>query len=262
MSKERLTTRVFRGAVRVAAAAGLVAITGCVPKELITPTSETPTPIVSPISPTEIPPSPTLVFGIPIPTETPAPIPTPIPQPTPTKEATPTPEVKFIELRNCTTNAPEALEAGVKWAIETAAGEQGRDLPVNGGRETFRLTKQTKVIIEVVPPGSPRAYLLFSNLNQFGYYKEGDRLLIVVEGGASPALYRALLGLQLDPIYLLANPDNPQGSQIPMGTWDTIDRQPLIDLWKPVIDDILLSPDSCGIGTTNPCPTPPGSPPP
>jgi hypothetical protein len=51
------------------------------------------------------------------------------------------------------------------------------------------------------------------------------------------------VALQLDPIYLLGNPNNPEGSQIPMGAWDTISQQPVVDLWKPVIDDILLSPD-------------------
>lgn len=170
------------------------------------------------------------------------------------------------ELRNCSSNVPEVLGQGVKWAIE-AAGEKARQetgedylkLWVNGGTELFRLTNDTKVIIEVVPCNSPRAYLLFSTDNRFGYYKEGDNLLIVVRGNAPRALFRAILGLQLDRMYHVGNPDDPEGSQIAMPVWDTIDRQPLMELWNLkrlredyYIDDILLSPDSLPVGVRCP----------
>ncbi|MFH2022404.1 MAG: hypothetical protein ABIJ33_03995 [Patescibacteria group bacterium] len=168
----------------------------------------------------------------------------------PTKEQS---GINTAELRNCTTNRAEDLEAGIDWALNNATKSSGgkKELWVNGGTESFILTPQTKVMIEVVPKDSLRAYLNFSTDNRFGYYNEGGQLLIVVRGNAPRALYRALLGLNLDNIYLLGGTSNPNGSQIEPSVWGTSEyRAPLFNLFfnKGSIDELLLSPQSMPIG--------------
>ncbi|MBU0978392.1 hypothetical protein KKF92_01030 [Patescibacteria group bacterium] len=168
----------------------------------------------------------------------------------PTKEQS---GINTAELRNCTTNRAEDLEAGIDWALNNATKSSGgkKEIWVNGGTEPFILTPQTKIIIEVVPASSLRAYLNFSTDNRFGYYNEGGKLLVVVRGNAPRALYRALLGLNLDNIYLLGGTSNPNGSQIEPSVWGTSEyRAPLFNLFfnKGSIDELLLSPQSMPIG--------------
>jgi len=184
---------------------------------------------------------------------------TPTPEPTATPEAE---EVKAgrVELRNCTTNAPEVLEAGIEWAINQASEEKGGpfELIVNEAEEagiwkpgTMLITEDIEVIIRVVGVESSLAYLKFSSVNRFGYYNEDGRLLIVVRGSPPRALFRALLGLQLDDEHHRLGPhDSPGiGHQIPLGAWETINYQPLADSWKSAgVDDILLSEDSFSVG--------------
>lgn len=166
--------------------------------------------------------------------------------------------VEGLELRNCTTNNPEILEAGIKWAIDTALEIKGNpfELLVNKGEEgmfiedTMLISEDTEVVIEVVSFEKSAAYLKFNQTNRFGYYNEDGRLLIVVRGNAPAALYRGLLGLLLsDEYHRLGLHDSAGiGRQISFDAWDTIDRQPLKDLWKSVIDNILLSDDSVPVG--------------
>jgi len=179
---------------------------------------------------------------------------TPRPEPVPTPEPTPEGIVisENLELKNCTTNAPEALEEGIRWAIAEAIKrkEGSFDLLINQNEETMKITEDTKVIIKVEYPHSTRTYLKYSRENRFGYFNEDGRLLITVSGNAPRALFSALQALQLDSgeYRFVGDEDVHIGHQILKDEWYSTNYKYLVDLWKPIIDDVLLSDRSVPVG--------------